>query len=140
MNFKATLIYAGLFAPSAVALTRALRVEGLIIAMIAATAASTVYGLRVANRKYGLWIDLGSSAKICLAAFVAAIPTALLANHSPLPGVASLALCALLYSLVYLTAAPLLRALTTRDAEALASVFAKIVVLRPVVREPKSRS
>jgi len=134
VNLKATLIYVVLFAPSAVALTSALRVEGLVTAMIVATAASTVYSLRVATRKYGMWVDLKASAKICLAALLAAIPTALLATHTPLPMVANLALCASLYLLIYSTAAPLLGGLTRRDVEALAGMFEKVAVLRPFVR------
>jgi hypothetical protein len=105
-----------------------------LIAVITATAALTLYSLWVANRKYGLMVDLKSSANICLAAFLAAAPTILLAQYSPLPRTAKLAACAMIYLAVYLTAAPLLKILTRGDLENLTRIFAKVAVLRPVAR------
>ena len=134
VNFKATLLYVGLFVPSAAALTGTLKVEGLIIAMIAATAASTIYSLWIANRKYSLIVDFKSSAKICLAAFLAAAPVIFLAQHSTLPGIAKIALGALLYLLAYLTAAPLLKILTMEELETLTRIFTKVAILRLAAR------
>jgi len=134
VNLEATLLYVGLFVPSAVALTSILQVEGLLIAIITATAASTLYSLWIANRKYGLRVDLKSSANICLAAFLAAAPTILLAQYSPLPRIANLAAGAMAYLVVYITAAPLLKILTRGDLETLTRIFAKVAILRPVAR------
>jgi O-antigen/teichoic acid export membrane protein len=134
VNLEATLLYVGLFAPLGVALTSILQVEGLLIAIITATAASTLYSLWVANRKYGLMVDLRSSANICLAAFLAAAPTILLAQYSPLPRTAKLAACAMIYLAVYLTAAPILKILTRGDLENLTRIFAKVAILRPAAR------
>jgi len=134
VNLKATLLYVCIFIPSAIALTSILQVEGLLIAIIAATAASTLYSLLVANRRYHLRIDLKSSAKIYLAALLAAAPTTLLTQYSPLPRIANLTLGAILYLTVYLTAVPLLRILTREDLKTLTRIFDKVAVLRPIVR------
>jgi O-antigen/teichoic acid export membrane protein len=131
---KATLLHVGLFIPSAVALTSILLVEGLLIAVLTASAASALYSLRVANRKYDMRVDLRSSAKICLAAFLAAAPTTLLAQYSTLPRIANLAAGAMIYSTVYLTAVPLLGILSRRDLDTLTRIFMKVAILRPVVR------
>jgi O-antigen/teichoic acid export membrane protein len=134
VNLKATLLYVCLFIPSAIALTSVLQVEGLLIAIIAATAASTLYSLLVVNRRYHLRIDLKSSAKIYLAAFLAATPTTLLAQYPPLPRIANLTLSAILYFTVYLTAVLLLRILTREDLKTLTLIFDKVAVLRPIVQ------
>jgi O-antigen/teichoic acid export membrane protein len=131
---KATLLHVGLFIPTAVALTSILLVEGLLIAIMTASAASALYSLRVANRKYDMRVDLRSSAKICLAALLAAAPTVLLAQYSTLPRIANLAAGAMIYSTVYLTAVPLLGILSRRDLDTLTRIFMKVAILRPVVR------
>lgn len=133
VNLKATLLAVGIFLPSAPALTSTLQVEGLIIALILATAASTLYSLAVAVHKYSLRIDLKSSASICLAAFLAAAPIIPLALYSPLHRIANLALATLLYITAYLTLAPLLRIVALEDLETLTRIFSKITVLRPIV-------
>jgi hypothetical protein len=81
-----------------------------------------------------LRVDLRSSAKICLAAFLAAAPTVLLAQYSTLPRIANLAAGAMIYSTVYLTAVPLLGILSRRDLDTLTRIFMKVAILRPVVR------
>ncbi|MEM3464926.1 MAG: oligosaccharide flippase family protein [Candidatus Bathyarchaeia archaeon] len=133
VNLKATLLYVGIFTPSAITLTGILQVEGLLIAIIIATAASTLYNLTVAMRKYHLSIDLKSSACTCLAALSAAAPIIPLALYSPLPIIGNLALAALLYIAVYLTLAPLLKVITKEDLETLTRIFSKVTLLRPIV-------
>jgi len=134
VNLKATLLYLILFVPLAVAFTSILQVEGLIIALIAASAASTIYSLWIANRKYGLTVNLKVSAKVCFAAFLSAVPVIFLTQCSQLPRIVKLALDALLYMLIYLTATPLLKILGWEEFEILAQVFAKVMVLQPVVQ------
>ncbi|MCS7096338.1 MAG: oligosaccharide flippase family protein [Nitrososphaerota archaeon] len=134
VNLKATLFAVGIFVPSAAALTSILQVEGLLIAIILATAASTLYSLMVATCRYSLKIDLKSSAGICLAAVVAAAPIAPLALYSPLPRIANLAAAAVLYLIAYLTAVPLLRIITREDLETLTRIFSKVAMLQPIVR------
>jgi len=134
VNLKATLLYLILFVPLAVAFTSILQVEGLIIALIAASAASTIYSLWIANRKYRLTVNLKVSAKVCFAAFLSAVPVIFLTQCPQLPRIVKLALDALLYMLVYLTATPLLKILGWEEFEILAHVFAKVMVLQPVVQ------
>jgi hypothetical protein len=120
--------------PLAVAFTSILQVEGLIIALIAASAASTIYSLWIANRKYRLTVNLKVSAKVCFAAFLSAVPVIFLTQCPQLPRIVKLALDALLYMLIYLTATPLLKILGWEEFEILAHVFAKVMVLQPVVQ------
>jgi O-antigen/teichoic acid export membrane protein len=134
VNLRATLLYVCLFTPSAIALTSTLQVEGLLIATITATAASTLYSLRIAAHKYGLRVDIKSSAKIYLASLLAAAPIIPITLYSPLPRIANLAAGAILYLTVYLTATPLLKILTREDIETLTRIFTKVAVLRPITR------
>ncbi|MEM4521492.1 MAG: hypothetical protein QXF23_07205, partial [Candidatus Bathyarchaeia archaeon] len=116
------------------ALTWTLQVEGMIIALIVATASSTLYSLWTGIRRYSLKIDLKSSAKICVSAFLAAAPVMPIALLSPMPRIINLALAALTYLLAYLTAAPLLGVVAEGDLEALAGIFSKVSILQPIVR------
>lgn len=134
VNLKATLFSTGIFIPSAIALTSTLQVEGFLIAMILATAASTLYSLTVAIRKYNLRIDLKSSSGICLAALLAAAPTIPLTYHPLTPRIINLASAFLLHVIAYLTLVPLFKTLTIEDFKSLNSMFSKVTVLRPLVR------
>jgi len=134
VNLKATLLYVCLFTPSAIALTSTLHVEGLLIATITATAASVLYSLWIAIRKYGLRVDIKSSAKIYLASLLAATPIIPITLYSPLPRIANLAASAIIYLTVYLIATPLLKILTREDVETLTRIFTKVAVLRPITR------
>jgi len=134
VNLKATLISMAAFMLLAPALTWALQVEGMIIALIVATASSTLYSLWTGIRRYSLKIDLKSSAKICVSAFLAAAPVMPIALLSPMPRIINLALAALTYLLAYLTAAPLLGVVAEGDLEALAGIFSKVSILQPIVR------
>ncbi|MEM0489248.1 MAG: flippase [Candidatus Bathyarchaeia archaeon] len=134
VNLKATLISMAAFMLLAPALTWALQVEGMIIALIVATASSTLYSLWTGIRRYSLKIDLKSSAKICVSAFLAAAPVMPIALLSPMPRIVNLALAALTYLLAYLTAAPLLGVVAEGDLEALAGIFSKVSILQPIVR------
>lgn len=134
VNLKATLISMAAFMLLAPALTWTLQVEGMIIALIVATASSTLYSLWTGIRRYSLKIDLKSSAKICVSAFLAAAPVMPIALLSPMPRIINLALAALTYLLAYLTAAPLLGVVAEGDLEALAGIFSKVSILQPIVR------
>ncbi|MEM0253517.1 MAG: flippase [Candidatus Bathyarchaeia archaeon] len=134
VNLKATLISMAAFMLLAPALTWTLQVEGMIIALIVATASSTLYSLWTGIRRYSLKIDLKSSAKICVSAFLAAAPVMPIALFSPMPRIVNLALAALTYLLAYLTAAPLLGVVAEGDLEALAGIFSKVSILQPIVR------
>ncbi len=134
VNLKATLISMAAFMLLAPALTWTLQVEGMIIALIVATASSTLYSLWTGIRRYSLKIDLKSSAKICVSAFLAAAPVMPIALLSPMPRIVNLALAALTYLLAYLTAAPLLGVVAEGDLEALAGIFSKVSILQPIVR------
>ncbi|MEM1674819.1 MAG: flippase [Candidatus Bathyarchaeia archaeon] len=134
VNLKATLISMAAFMLLAPALTWTLQVEGMIIALIAATASSTLYSLWTGIRRYSLKIDLKSSAKICVSAFLAAAPVMPIALLSSMPRIINLALAALTYLLAYLTAAPLLGVVAEGDLEALAGIFSKVSILQPIVR------
>jgi hypothetical protein len=99
-----------------------------------ATAASVLYSLWIAIRKYGLKVDFKSSASIYLASILAATPIIPFTLYSPLPRIVNLAAGAMIYLTVYLTATPLLRILTREDIETLTHIFTKVAVLRPITR------
>ncbi|MEM2510839.1 MAG: oligosaccharide flippase family protein [Candidatus Methanomethylicia archaeon] len=134
VNLKATLLSVGIFIPSAVALTGTMRVEGMLTAIILATASSTIYSLWVATRKYSLRIDLKSSVNIYFATLLAVAPIIPIALYSSMPSIVNLTLAAILYLVAYLTVIPLLKVLTREDLENLTRIFSKVVVIQPIVK------
>jgi O-antigen/teichoic acid export membrane protein len=89
---------------------------GLIVAYILSNATGDVYGLRQTSGKYDARPDLRAGGRIILAALGAAVPTlALIQLDGAGVGIVNLAVGGLLYMFVYLTLAPVLRAVDKQD-------------------------
>jgi O-antigen/teichoic acid export membrane protein len=100
---------------------------GLIAALILSNAASTLYGVRKASVRFGARPDLKASARILLAALVAAIPAiALNWLDTAGIGIVNLVLGGLLYLATYLTVAPILGAVDRLDIDNLKIILDKI--------------
>jgi O-antigen/teichoic acid export membrane protein len=89
---------------------------GLLIAYILSNAVSTVYGLRQTSVKHDARPDLRASGRILLAAVGAAAPTLVLIQLDGAGvGAVNLIIGGLLYLLVYLTLASVLRSVEEQD-------------------------
>jgi O-antigen/teichoic acid export membrane protein len=89
---------------------------GLLIAYILSNAIGDIYALRQISGKYDARPDLRASGRIILAAFGAALPAlGLIRLDGAGVGVVNLAVGGLLYMFVYLTLAPVLRAVDKQD-------------------------
>jgi O-antigen/teichoic acid export membrane protein len=90
--------------------------NGLLVAYILANATSTIYGVRQMSVKFDVRPDLKAGGRILLAALGAAAPTIALIQLDRMGvGALNLIVGALLYLLVYLTLAPVLRAVEEQD-------------------------
>jgi len=90
--------------------------DGLLVAYILANAASTIYGVRQISVKFDVRPDLKAGGRILLAALAAALPTIALIQLDRMGvGAVNMIVGGLVYLLVYLTLAPVLRAVDKQD-------------------------
>ena len=108
------------------------RVPGVIAGFILSALIATGFGLRLTIRKYGMQVDLNDSVAALVTALASAVPILPLAWYSPLPSVVNVLTGASIYLVVYLTFAPVLKAVKRTDIQILASVFVQIRILTPV--------
>ncbi|MEM2363716.1 MAG: oligosaccharide flippase family protein [Candidatus Nezhaarchaeales archaeon] len=134
INFKAAVLYTIVFASLSAPLTFTFKVEGMLMAIIVAATASTIYSLVIAVRRYGLMPDLKASAKIYLASLLASIIIMPFSLHQLLPSIANLVFSALIYLIAYLTIAPLLQVLIKSELEGLTRIFSTITIIAPIVK------
>jgi O-antigen/teichoic acid export membrane protein len=114
--FEISVLTLALYLPLGPALTWLWGPYGLLVGYFLANAISTVYGIRVTSAKFNARPDLKSSGRILIAALGAAIPTVGLIQLDPARvGVVNLIVGGLFYLLVYLTLAPILRAVDNQD-------------------------
>jgi hypothetical protein len=88
--------------------------------------------------KFGIWPDLKSSARILLAALVAAVPAAaLLQLYTIGTGLVNLTIGGGLYLVAYLTMAPILGAVVLQDINNLETILCKTrtvaILVKPVL-------
>jgi O-antigen/teichoic acid export membrane protein len=89
---------------------------GILVVNILSAVASTLYGLRQASVRFNARPDLNGAVGIALAGLGAAIPTvALVQLDGAGPGALNLVLGGLLYLVVYLTLAPITKAVVEQD-------------------------
>ena len=123
VNFRSSLVSAAVLVPLSLALAPALRAYGVLLALLAASLASTLYSLREAVKR-GAKVDYGVAARVCAAALLA-IPPAVLAGQFFANHLARLAASALTYLLTYSLLAPLLGCLGAEDLEALGAALSR---------------
>jgi O-antigen/teichoic acid export membrane protein len=97
---------------------------GVLVAYILSNVASTVYGIRQSSRKYDAGPDLRASGRILIAVLVAAVPVIALIELNPTGvGLENLVVGGLLYVFMYLTVAPILRAVDKFDVANLGTIL-----------------
>jgi stage V sporulation protein B len=133
------MITLGVYLPLGFVFARLWGPYGLLVAFFLSTFTSTMYGLRVALRRYHARLDLKSSAKIASAAMIAAAPPMILILlHVTVPGAINLIVGAALFLLTYLTVAPAVRALGKSDIDNLDVTLCRTriaaIFLRPVLK------
>lgn len=134
INLKATLVYYGVFIPSAVALTLVFKVEGLLISILISTGVSVLYSLKAAAKRYGISPDLKTPARIYASSTISMAPLIPLVLYLQLPYQVNFVVGAILYTLTYLTVAPIFKAINEEDIQNLTRIFVKIKPLKPMVK------
>ncbi|MEM3550706.1 MAG: polysaccharide biosynthesis C-terminal domain-containing protein [Candidatus Bathyarchaeia archaeon] len=134
INLKATLVYYGVFIPSAVALTLVFKVEGLLISILISTGVSVLYSLKAAAKRYGISPDLKIPARIYASSTISMAPLIPLVLYLQLPYQVNFVVGAILYTLTYLTVAPIFKAINEEDIQNLTRIFMKIKPLKPMVK------
>jgi stage V sporulation protein B len=130
--FKVDSIYLAVFAPTALVLVQVWRVPGLIVALVISDFVATGFGLKIANSRYGMRVDLKGSVGALAAALVSGLPILLISYYSQLASLANLMIGATVYVVIYLSLAPVFRAVRRTDLQILSSILGRIRVLRPV--------
>ena len=110
-------------------------IEVLIAALTLSNVASTLYGVRKASERFAARPDLKASARILLAALVAAVPTIALTRLDGAGiGIVNLVLGGLLYLVIYLTVAPVLGAIDRLDIGNLKIILDRIPAASAVAK------
>jgi len=105
-----------IYLPLGPALTWLRGPDGLLVAYIVANAISTIYGVRQISVKFDVRPDLKGGRRTLLAALAGAVPTIALIQFDRMGvGAFNLIVGGLVYLLVYLTLAPVLRAVEEQD-------------------------
>ena len=113
---KMSILTLGIFLPLGPVLTWLWGPLGLLMAYILSGATSTLYGVRRVSLRFGTRPDLKASGRILLAALGAAVPTlALIQLDGAGIGMINLVIGGLLYLAVYLTLAPISKAVNKQD-------------------------
>jgi O-antigen/teichoic acid export membrane protein len=121
-----SILTLGLYLPLGLAFTWLWGPYGLLLALFLSNMTSTLFGLRVASYRIDVRLDLATSARILLAALIAALPPiALLLLHLAGPGVVNLIVGGGLYLAAYLTLAPIMRAVSESDLDNLESTLCR---------------
>jgi O-antigen/teichoic acid export membrane protein len=131
---KVALVQLVVFLPVAPVMASLYRVPGSIVAVILSALVSTIFGLRLAVRKYGMQVDLGGLLGALAASLVSALPILPIVYYSPLPSLANALIGALIYLAAYLTVAPVFRAVKRADLQTLIPILGQIRILRPATR------
>jgi O-antigen/teichoic acid export membrane protein len=109
------------------------RVPGVIIGSVSSVLIATAFGLRLVVRKYDMRVDLKSSLASIITALAAVLPVLPLAWYSLFPSLVNVVLGATIYLIIYLTLAPILRAVRRADIQILKSVFVRVKPLKPIM-------
>jgi O-antigen/teichoic acid export membrane protein len=113
-------------------------VLGIIISLIIASGAATLYGLNEAKRKHNIPLSPRSTTKIYLVALFSAVPSLLLLYFTDLPTTINLLIGAPLYVIIYLTLTPLAGILTKPELQTASQIVRRTRPLRllatPVIK------
>lgn len=135
LSLVVSVVEAGSLFVAAPLLGAGLGVDGLIYAQLASNSLSASTALYLARRHLQVSIDLRSIGAVFAASVIATVPVLLL--RSALVGAVALAPDALVFFLVYFTAAPLLGAVDQADLETLGGALGAGALgraLRPILR------
>lgn len=132
VSLKATAINSMFFIPSALLLTKAYSMTGLISSILISALASLAYSLWVAANKFDMKISLQDSFRVYASSAISAIPAALLISSLQLPIILTLAISATVYASLYLTLMPTIGGIKSVDIENFRAVF-KAGPLKPII-------
>jgi stage V sporulation protein B len=118
--------------------TQSYGVQGLIVAILIASTASTVYGSYTARKKFQIEFDIRALIKIYLISAISAVPSFLILHFANLPELFNVTIGGLLYVLIYVTLTPLTKIMTTSEIRTARRITQKTRLLgfvaRPVLK------
>jgi O-antigen/teichoic acid export membrane protein len=112
------------------------KVLGLILTTIITVGPSLFWGLWYIKKNFGATIDWLASAKILLASLIAALVTHLLLSHIDFVYFIELIIGVVVFLLVYLVAAPMIRAVNKKDVNSLREMLSGLGPLSPIFNIP----
>jgi O-antigen/teichoic acid export membrane protein len=133
-SLKINLVNFALCAVLAPILTLAYQVTGIIMAIIISLVLSTLYGLQMAHKKYGMSVEWSSIIRIIITSLLSSLLVYNFLEFTPfLNPVYRLAVGGVLYVISFLFMAPLL-ALSKMDLENLDGLFKEFSILYPIIK------
>lgn len=134
LTLRVNLIGFVVFAAISPLLAGAYRVYGIIISLLTSNIISTLYAYSLAWRRLGVRLNFSASARIYVSSATSAAPTAIIVYCMKLPSIIGLVVCSIAYAAAYMTAAPILRALSWEDLRNLERIFGGIRPLKSLFR------
>jgi O-antigen/teichoic acid export membrane protein len=132
-TLKITIVQLLIFLLAAPVMAWRYQVPGLIVAVVCSALVRTVYGLMIAYRKYGMRLDLRGSISVLAAALASALPLLPLVYYSHFSDLVNVLIGAAVYLAMYLTLAPVFKAIKQTDLEILTPMLSGIRILKPVI-------
>jgi O-antigen/teichoic acid export membrane protein len=132
--FEYTLMNFLLFLPIALVLSSLYHMTGLLIAILASSLISLVYGLFRANRKIGISLDFKGFLRICLNSALSAVPvlvTVYILHFNP---AINLILNGAIFLFSYLTLLPLTKTVNQSDIDNIRLMFGKVKIMGPFIK------
>jgi len=130
INLKIALVHAVTIIILAPIFTSFLRIYGMITAIIVALIISTSYALYTARSKYKIGLNIGTTAKIYIAAIISAVPILALQKILPTPTLLQVMLGTAIYLTTYLILIPTTKIITQPELNQIKTVIDKIQPLK----------
>jgi stage V sporulation protein B len=136
MMMKLNILQLGVAIPLAFILVPALGINGVIIGALLDGIPSLLIGLLFLKKRYQIWPDIKSSAKIFLASIIAAAISFLFLIIFAEPSWVQLICGVILYFVAYLIAVPLVKAINKADINNLRIMFARSGIMFKILDIP----
>ncbi|MEM2167769.1 MAG: oligosaccharide flippase family protein, partial [Candidatus Bathyarchaeia archaeon] len=134
LTLRVNIINLAIFMTIAPLLADPYSVPGILTSLLISNLITTLYAYDMARRRLGINLNLSASARIYASSIISAVPAAVMAYYLNMPGIVGLVSCSVIYAIVYLTVAPILKAINMEDLRNLERIFGGIRLLKPLFR------
>jgi O-antigen/teichoic acid export membrane protein len=134
ITLKISLITALIIFTLSPVLASAYGVLGVLVALIVAHATSTCYGMYIAKRNFQIRFATASLIKIYTTGVIAAAPSLLLLQISPLPTLVTVVVSGLLYIFIYATSVSLAKVVSVSELETATQITQRTRLLALLVK------